>query len=158
MIDWMMWYPDPRGSLSGSRNVSTLSFWYSARKFHPRGMMRSPVATRLSSVFKRIPTKRTMDPKRIMSIKAVPRSGCLNTRTKGTRTIKKGATSSRIPYFFSTRWSLKYFASARIRVIFTISEGCMEKPPRLIQRWEPFVTAPTAKTAIRSTMASPCTT
>ena len=43
-LDWISWYPAPRGSTSGSRKTRIRFCWYVAREFH-RGRDMVPAAT-----------------------------------------------------------------------------------------------------------------
>ena len=99
---------------------------------------------------------RVMDANIAQNMRAVPRSGCLAMRIKGTKSIASGAISSlKSSPFGGTLTELKCLAKAMIKAIFANSEGWKDTKPRDIHLCAPATVRPIVKARMRLNMLAP---
>ena len=83
ILDWMIWYPAPRGSLSGFRNVRILNFWYGCKNEIAKGVEINKVIKEYIKYLIFNPASHmTANPLNAIKID-VPKSGWVTTRIIG---------------------------------------------------------------------------
>ena len=154
ILDWIIWYPAPKGSTLGFKNTIIRCFWYSCNTNQLNGNSATIVPTIICTNRMRIPLTKSMPANIATYTKDVPKSGCLNTSKAGMPKNKNTGNNSLKVFNFPTRLS-SIFAKLMIIINFVNSDGWIVIGPIWIHRCAPSSDVPTTITAKSITIVAP---